>query len=290
MIHPLWALPDLQARVSRFERGIFSRPSSKDQVCPAVSLLRRQSCRGGNLRLACVAFLTALFLFALPGASAQQSRIGVPSESAVSVRPTESIAIPETRTPAPRKPVAQEITFMGLIPGGDYQFISTTTRCTAWTVGVEYDRNSWGHLLKSRVDYLLEVMPFVLLSEPAKADFWGNAKSPYQQHLYGVSVSPFGFRFLWRENARWKPYLSTKLGAIAFNKKAMSEAASYANFNIQAAFGMQFRLSDRIDLRVEPFEFFHVSNGYLAASNPGMDELGTRYGISYHLRRRGEIR
>ena len=179
---------------------------------------------------------------------------------------------------------------MGLIPGGDYQFISTTTRCTAWTVGIEYDRNSWGHLLKSRVDYLVEVMPFVLLSEPAKSDFWGNAKSPYQQHLYGLSVSPFGFRFLWREDARWKPYLSTKLGAIAFNKKAMSEAASYANFNIQAAFGMQFRLSDHIDLRVEPFEFFHVSNGYLAASNPGMDELGTRYGISYRLHRRGETR
>jgi hypothetical protein len=29
--------------------------------------------------------------------------------------------------------------------------------------------------------------------------------------------------------------------------------------------------------------FFHVSNGYLAASNPGMDELATKFGISYHL-------
>jgi hypothetical protein len=44
-------------------------------------------------------------------------------------------------------------------------------------------------------------------------------------------------------------------------------------------------MTERLDLRVEPFEFFHVSNGYLAASNPGMDELATRIGISYYLRK-----
>ena len=87
-----------------------------------------------------------------------------------------------------------------------------------------------------------------------------------------------------------KFYLSSKLGAIAFNQKALSLNASYVNFNIQAAFGVEYRLSDRIDLRVEPFTFFHVSNGYLAASNPGIDELASRYGISYHLGRRGEWR
>ena len=76
-----------------------------------------------------------------------------------------------------------------------------------------------------------------------------------------------------------------KLGAIAFDQKALSLNASYANFNVQAAFGVQIRMTDRMDLRVEPFEFFHVSNGYLAASNPGMDELATRIGISYYLRK-----
>jgi hypothetical protein len=87
-----------------------------------------------------------------------------------------------------------------------------------------------------------------------------------------------------------KFYLSSKVGAIVFNQKALSLNASYVNFNVQAAFGVQIRLSDRVDLRVQPFEFFHVSNGYLAASNPGMDELASEYGISYHLGRRGESR
>jgi hypothetical protein len=52
---------------------------------------------------------------------------------------------------------------------------------------------------------------------------------------------------------------------------------------VQAAFGLQIKLNERMDLRVEPFQFFHVSNGYLAASNPGMDQLASRIGISYYV-------
>jgi hypothetical protein len=188
--------------------------------------------------------------------------------------------------PAPRRPVEQEISVMGMIPDGDYRLISTTIRCDAWTLSVEYDRR-WGKLLRAQMDYAAEVIPFALLSEPAKSDFWGNPASPYQQHLYGVAILPVGFRMLWRADRPLKFYLSSKAGVIAFNQKALSLNASYANGNVQAAFGVQYRLSDRVDLRVEPFTFFHVSNAYLAASNPGMDELASRYGISYHLRGRG---
>jgi hypothetical protein len=97
---------------------------------------------------------------------------------------------------------------------------------------------------------------------------------------------PFGFRFLWRSDRAVKPFVIGKLGAAAFTEKVLSQNASYVNFNIQAAFGLQIRMSDRLDLRVEPFEFFHISNGYLAASNPGMDELATKFGITYRFKNR----
>jgi hypothetical protein len=183
--------------------------------------------------------------------------------------------------------VESEIAVMGMIPFTDVRLYSATVRCDAWTIGVEYDRHSWGYLLGARVDYVAEVIPFMLLSEPAAADFWGNPKSPYQQLLPGVSILPIGFRFLWRSHKAVKPYMVGKFGGAFFTQKAMSPAASYANFNTQAAFGMQIRVSDRVDLRIEPFQFFHVSNGYLAASNPGMDELAARFGMAYHLGRRG---
>jgi lipid A 3-O-deacylase PagL len=194
------------------------------------------------------------------------------------------------RPPPAKQPVESEIAVTGMIPDGDYRVISATVRCNVWTVGVEYDRHSWGHLLKSQLDYVVEVIPLLVLSEPAKSDFWGNPKSPNQQWVPGLSVSPFGFRMLWRSNKAVRPYVTGKLGAIAFTQKAFSSAASYANFNVQADFGILFKMTERVDLRVDPFVFFHVSNGYLAASNPGMDELATKIGISYHLGKKGQSR
>jgi hypothetical protein len=188
-----------------------------------------------------------------------------------------------TKAPSGKQPVASEIAITGMAPYGDYRLYSTTVRCDAWTVGVEYDRHSWGYFLKSQFDYVVEVIPVVILSQPAVSDFWGNAKSPNQQLVPGLSISPFGFRLLWRPKKAIRPYVTGKLGAIAFTKKAFSQNASYANFNVQADFGILFKLTERVDLRLDPFVFFHVSNGYLAASNPGMDELATKIGISYHL-------
>jgi hypothetical protein len=176
---------------------------------------------------------------------------------------------------------------MSMAPDGNIRMWSATLRCRAWTVAVEYDRHSWGHLLKSRLDYAAEITPVVILSQPAKSDFWGNARSPNQEYVPGLAILPVGFRLLWRSNAAIKPYLVAKVGVIGFTQKAFSPNASYANINIQSAFGMQIRLTDRVDLRIEPFEFYHVSNGYLPASNPGMDELAWKYGLTYHLGRQG---
>jgi hypothetical protein len=231
-----------------------------------------------------------LGLLALPTAQGQDAETAVAAGGPMLANAPDATGLGGMRTPAPKSPVEQEISVMGMVPYGDYRLISTTIRCDAWTVGVEYGRSSFGHFLWARWDYVGEVLPFVLLSEPAKADFWGNPESPNQQHLHGVSILPVGFRWIWRANKPLKLYVSSKLGVVAFNQKALSLNASYANFNVQAAFGVEYRLSDRVDLKVEPFEFFHVSNGYLAASNPGMDELASKYGISYHLGRRGESR
>jgi hypothetical protein len=40
-----------------------------------------------------------------------------------------------------------------------------------------------------------------------------------------------------------------------------------ANFNFQGDFGVQIRMNERVELRVDPVVYFHVSNGYFAASN-----------------------
>ena len=157
-----------------------------------------------------------------------------------------------TPKPAPaRRQVDSDISVMAMFPYGDYRLFAATIRCNAWTVGVEYDRNSWGHFMGSRVDYIVEVIPLLLLNQPANPTFWGGSFDPAQKIVPGISISPFGFRFLWRANKSVKPYVSTKLGIAAFTQKALSPNASYANFNIQAAFGLQIKMTENWDLRVE---------------------------------------
>lgn len=84
-----------------------------------------------------------------------------------------------------KQPVRSEIAVMGMVPWGDYRLYSATIRCTAWTAGVEYDRHSWGHLLKSDVDYVVEVMPVVVLSQPAVSDFWVMQRAPTRSWFPG---------------------------------------------------------------------------------------------------------
>jgi hypothetical protein len=229
--------------------------------------------------------LVVLCLLA-PQAAVSQETV-VPNTSRETTIPAESDVV-ITKPPPTKQPVESEISVTTMIPDGDYRMFSATVRCEAWTTGVEYDRHVLGHLMKSQVDYVMEVIPLLILSQPAVSDFWGNAKSPNQELVPGLSISPVGFRFLWRSNRAIRPFVSGTLGAAVFAKKAFSQNASYTNFNVQADFGLLFRMSERVDLRVDPFVFFHVSNGYLAASNPGMDELATKFGINYHLGKKRE--
>jgi hypothetical protein len=245
--------------------------------------MQRQSDR----RFDCSFGLNYLAILAAVCLLAPQVALSQETESAVVTNtPAETGIVPTKEIPG-KHSVESEIAVASMVSYGNYRIFGAAPRCNIWTTGVEYSRHSWGHLLKARVDYMVEFLPFVLLSEPAKADFWGNPESPNQQLVHGLGLSPFGFRFLWRGNKTIKPYLIGKAGVVVFPKKILSPESSYANFNFQGDFGMQIRMTDRVDLRVSPVVYFHVSNGYLAASNPGFDQLGAKFGVSYHLGKEG---
>ena len=189
----------------------------------------------------------------------------------------------ETKKTREKKPVESELAVSGMISYGDHKMFGAALRCTIWTAGVEYDRHIWHYFLKARVDYVVELLPFVLLSEPALADVWGNPLSPNNKFVHGMGLSPFGFRYMWRSNMKVKPYLIGKAGGIFFPIKVLSPNASYASFAFQGDFGLQIRMTDRVELRVDPVEYFHFSNAYIVKSNPGLDELSAKVGLSYHL-------
>lgn len=225
-------------------------------------------------------------LTASPMAAAQQAAPGSSVAVDDSSDGTDSITRPAVKKkhewPAPKG----EIAVMGMIPDGDYRLFGATVRCHVWNIAVEYDRR-WGHVGKMRLDYVAEIAPVTILSQPALSDFWGGGLTPQQELVPGLAISPFGLRFVFRQGKKIRPIFVGKVGVIAFTKRAFSPDATYWNINVQAAAGVQYALNERFDVRVEPFQFFHVSNGYLARSNPGMDQIGWRVGFSYHLRKKG---
>jgi hypothetical protein len=190
-----------------------------------------------------------------------------------------------TKSSAANLPVESEITETNMIGYGSRKIFGAAERCNLWAAGVEYDRHIWGYFLKSRMDYVAEFLPFVLLSQPTSTDIWGNALSNAQETVHGVGVTPVGARMLWRSDKAIRPYLVGKLGIVAFPKNVPSTQASAVNFALQGDFGVAIRLSQRMDLRVDPLEFFHFSNADLAKSNPGVDVLAVKFGISYQLGR-----
>ena len=88
---------------------------------------------------------------------------------------------------------------------------------------------------------------------------------------------------LWRDHKAIKPYLTAKGGMLVFPQKVLSQEATYVNFSLQSAGGVQARLTQRFDLRLGFFSDFHFSNDFIVPVNPGLDVMNANLGLSYHF-------
>ena len=182
-----------------------------------------------------------------------------------------------------RQAPASEIIVEGLASYGNYRIFASGRDCKLYTAGVEYDRHSWDYFLKAQMDYVAEVLPLVLLNEPAKQDIWGNPLTSARETVPGLAFSPIGFRMQWLSKRAIRPYLTAKGGLILFPKKVLSSDASYVNFTLQSGFGVQAELTPRLGLRLGLWNDFHFSNSFMVPVNPGLDVMNANLGLSYHF-------
>jgi hypothetical protein len=184
-----------------------------------------------------------------------------------------------------REPVESELTFESSNSFGHYHVFGVTWWSYLNVAGVEYDRHSWGKAIGAQVDYVAEILPVVVLRQPSKTDIWGNKASSQFTTFPGLGISPIGVRLLWRDGKRWKPYYLVKGGLIGFTHKSLSNYASYEDFTLQQSAGIQFKLTDRWDLRTAASDF-HFSNGFVVPNNPGIDEMMYTVGLTRHFGQR----
>jgi hypothetical protein len=184
-----------------------------------------------------------------------------------------------------KQPVDSELTVEGLASYGHYKIFASGSGCKLYMGGVEYDRHSWGYFLRAQMDYAAEALPLVLLHAPLTQDIWGTPTSRYHHIVPGIGFSPIGFRMLWRSQRAIKPYLTAKGGILVFPQKVLSQEATYLNFSLQSAMGVEAKLTQRFDLRLSIFSDFHFSNGFIVPVNPGLDVMNASLGLTYHFRK-----
>ncbi|HTW48240.1 MAG TPA: hypothetical protein VMD92_09835 [Acidobacteriaceae bacterium] len=181
------------------------------------------------------------------------------------------------------QPESNELVFSGMSSFGNYRVFGAAERAKLWTSGIEYEHPLGWRLLGARFDYSAETLPLVLLSQPAKADRWGNPLSSQQVLVPGMGIFPLGFRLLWRDGRRVMPYFESQGGVFGFTQKALSPVATYENWSFHSTGGMKVRLSSRYDLRLGMLSDLHFSNAFVVASNPGVDLMNASVGIVYRL-------
>jgi len=180
-------------------------------------------------------------------------------------------------------PVESEVIFEGQGSFGNYQIFAQGEQSKLFSAGAEYDRHSWGCLLKAQVYWVAEFLPFVMLDEPANLNYYGVPRSTYNQLVPGVGITPIGFRLLWRDGRTIQPYLMAKGGFLIFTKKAESPFASYENISLRSEIGVQIHMTPRTDLRLGMGDS-HFSNAFVVPSNPGLDVMSYMVGIVYRLK------
>ena len=188
-----------------------------------------------------------------------------------------------------------ELFFEGYVTTGTFKFNAGEVVSKIYYGGVEYDRPStdthctfmgrfWKalpDLLHARVSYVFEVLPLVLIRQPVVTDIYGDPLTPARKLNPGIAISPLGFRWQWCDHKAIRPYWVVKLGESVFLEKALAVDASYENFMINSAAGIQARINHMTDLRVG-YAYQHVSNAYSNA-DPGLDTLGVSFGVVYHF-------
>jgi hypothetical protein len=184
----------------------------------------------------------------------------------------------------PPHPKPTEIIYEGFISYGNYRVFGAAEDVKLQAAGVELDRELWAHLLHTRVDAVCEVLPVVLLTQPKRADVWGDPLSKTRRLVQGAGITPVGFRLLWRDGKRVMPYFEAKGSVLGFTQKALSPDATYENWSFHLTQGVKVRIRDRYDLRVGLLSDIHFSNAFVVRSNPAADLMNFDVGLVYHLR------
>ena len=179
-------------------------------------------------------------------------------------------------------PVKSEIQIEGGSSVGNFHLFGYSDNRRMMPFGFEYDRHTWGGLIGSKVDYVGELLPVVLLDEPAKYGTNGKALTTDRQIQYGAGISPLGVRMIWRKAGQFQPYLIGKGGVLYFQNRVLSSEGTHLQWSSEFGGGIEKAVTDRIGYRIS-YNDFHFSNGNMGRHNPGIDLMYINAALTFRF-------
>ena len=142
-----------------------------------------------------------------------------------------------------------------------------------------------GYFLAARFDYMTELIPVFVLSEPKEYGADSRALSTDRKFVHGTGVSPIGARILWRPRSAWRPYLLGRGGILYFNDRVLSTEGTHLQFLAEFGAGVQIKIRPHTQLSFG-YSLYHFSNGDIGVRNPALDSNFIYSTLNFDLHRR----
>ncbi|MDX6528940.1 MAG: hypothetical protein QOH41_1230 [Blastocatellia bacterium] len=167
---------------------------------------------------------------------------------------------------------ANEFGVWGGISFNSPTLIGQTPNARFGNIGLRYGRV----LAASKTvafEWTIDVVPVAILSNnrfTAVPSGSGFVFTQTRKSVYAWGAAPIGLKFNFRRNRRVQPFAQTTGGFLYFNEQAPVAGAARFNFTFDFSGGIQIVNSNRRAFTIG-YKYQHISNGYRANFNPGVD-------------------
>jgi len=123
-------------------------------------------------------------------------------------------------------------------------------------------------------EYTIDVIPVAVLSlkrftaVPVSPGVFSIQES--RERVYGAGAAPIGLKLNFRRQKRVQPFAAATGGFLYFSEQVPVAGASQFNFTYDFSGGIQIVNSNRRSFTIG-YKYHHISNGYTATFNPGVD-------------------
>jgi hypothetical protein len=184
-------------------------------------------------------------------------------------------ALPQTTTTSTSEGIQKRQNEFGVWGGISFDaptLIGKTPDARFGDIGLRYGRV----LAASKTvafEWTIDAIPVAVLSNSrfiVVPSGTGFVFTQTRKSVYGWGAAPIGLKFNFRRNRRLQPFGQATGGFLYFNEQVPVAGAARFNFTFDFSGGVQIVNSNRRAFTIG-YKYQHISNGYRANFNPGVD-------------------